>query len=84
MSCADPFISYSLFNGDPILGKTPKPDFLFNWFLNEAKNKTVKTTLSLGETVNAFLNENSQEVFNEVKPNIEKQVGKFTSLELDT
>lgn len=44
----------------------------------------VKTTLSLGETVNAFLNENSQEVFNEVKPNIEKQVGKFTSLELDT
>lgn len=29
----------------------------------------------LGETVNAFLNENSQEVFNEVKPEISKQVG---------
>jgi len=31
----------------------------------------------LGETINAFLNENSQEVFNEVKPEISKQVGQL-------
>lgn len=31
----------------------------------------------LGETVNNFLNENSQEVFNEVKPEVAKQVGEL-------
>ena len=30
-----------------------------------------------GETVNNFLNENSQEVFNEVKPEMAKQVGEL-------
>jgi predicted transcriptional regulator len=32
---------------------------------------------NLGETVNNFLNENSQEVFAEVKPEMAKQVGEL-------
>ena len=34
----------------------------------------VLTWISIGETVNNFLNENSQEVFAEVKPEVSKQV----------
>ena len=34
----------------------------------------VLTWISTGETVNNFLNENSQEVFAEVKPEVSKQV----------
>lgn len=31
----------------------------------------------LGETVNSFLNENSEEVFKEVRPEMAKQVGEL-------
>lgn len=61
----------NLFNGDPILGNS--------------KKETIETTGRMnriiacqsGETVNNFLNENSQEVFNEVKPEMAKQVGEL-------
>lgn len=64
----------NLFNGDAVLGI-----YLFTYhiyLIHTFNKKGFHITLTIiGETVNTFLNENSQEVFKEVKPEISKQVG---------
>lgn len=61
----------NLFNGDAVLGI-----YLITYLIHTFNKKGCHITLTIiGETVNTFLNENSQEVFKEVKPEISKQVG---------
>ena len=62
----------NLFNGDRVLGQWLRSfSPLFIWRLTQTIALFGSVT---GETVNNFLNENSQDVFAQVKPEMAKQV----------